>query len=172
MPKYVTDTYGIIVGGNMEKEILVTEEGYNELLDELEYRKTKLRYEISERIKGALKEGDLSENAEYHESKEEQNKNESRIIVLEHTIKHSKVVKHNEKNKDTVQIGSRVKLRDVEFDEILEYSIVGATESNPVAGKISNLSPLGSELLGKKKGAKINVASPGGVVAYEILEVN
>ena len=154
------------------KEILVTEAGYQELVDELEYRKTKLRYEISERIKGALKEGDLSENAEYHESKEEQNKNESRIIVLEHTIKHSKIVKHNEKEKDTVQIGSKVKIKDIEFDEIFEYSIVGATEADPVAGKISNLSPLGSELLGKKKGEKINVTSPGGIVAYEILEVS
>lgn len=156
----------------MDKEILVTEDGYKELLDELEYRKTKLRYEISERIKGAMQEGDLSENAEYHESKEEQNKNESRIIVLEHTIKHARVVKHNEKIKDTIQIGSKVKLRDIEFDEILDYSIVGATEADPVAGKISNLSPLGSELLGKKKGIKINVSSPSGVVSYEILEVN
>lgn len=156
----------------MDKEILVTEEGYKELLDELEYRKTKLRYEISERIKGAMQEGDLSENAEYHESKEEQNKNESRIIVLEYTIKNSKVVKHNEKNRDTVQIGSKVKLRDMEFDETLDYSIVGATEADPVAGKISNLSPLGAELLGKKKGAKVKVASPGGIVEYEILEVN
>lgn len=154
------------------KEILVTEEGYKELLDEIEYRKTKLRYEISERIKGALQEGDLSENAEYHESKEEQNKNESRIIVLEYTIKLAKVVKHNEKNKDTIQIGSKVKLKDLEFDEILDYSIVGATEADPVAGKISNLSPLGSELLGKKKGTKIFVSSPGGKVEYEILEVN
>ncbi len=156
----------------MDKEILVTEEGYQELLNELEYRKTKLRYEISERIKGAMKEGDLSENAEYHESKEEQNKNESRIIVLEHTIKLSKVVKHNEKNKDTVQIGSKVKLRDEEFDEILDYYVVGATEADPVAGKISNLSPLGSELMGKKKGTKISVNSPGGIVVYEILEVS
>lgn len=156
----------------MDKEILVTEEGYKELLDELEYRKTKLRYEISERIKGAMQEGDLSENAEYHESKEEQNKNESRIIVLEYTIKNSKVVKHNEKNRDTVQIGSKVKLRDMEFDETLDYGIVGATEADPVAGKISNLSPLGAELLGKKKGAKVKVASPGGIVEYEILEVN
>jgi transcription elongation factor GreA len=160
------------VGEKMDKEILVTEEGYKELLDELEYRKTKLRYEISERIKGALQEGDLSENAEYHESKEEQNKNESRIIVLEYTIKNSKVVKHNKKNRDTVQIGSKVKLRDMEFDETLDYSIVGATEADPVVGKISNLSPLGSELLGKKMGAKIKVASPGGIVEYEILEVS
>ncbi len=154
------------------KEILVTEEGYKELLDELEYRKTKLRYEISERIKGAMQEGDLSENAEYHESKEEQNKNESRIIVLEYTIKQAKVVKHDEKTKDIVQIGSKVKIKDLEFDEELDYSIVGATEADPVAGKISNLSPLGAELLGKKKGAKLKVSSPGGIVEYEILEVN
>ncbi|MDF2949679.1 MAG: hypothetical protein K0R07_1717, partial [Sedimentibacter sp.] len=82
------------------------------------------------------------------------------------------VVKHNKKNRDTVQIGSKVKLRDMEFDETLDYSIVGATEANPVVGKISNLSPLGSELLGKKMGAKIKVASPGGIVEYEILEVD
>lgn len=154
------------------KEILVTEEGYKELLDELEYRKTKLRYEISERIKGAMQEGDLSENAEYHESKEEQNKNESRIIVLEYTIKQARVVKHDEKTRDTVQIGSKVKLKDLEFDEELDYNIVGATEADPVAGKISNLSPLGAELLGKKRGTKIKVSSPGGIVEYEILEVN
>ncbi len=153
------------------KEILVTEAGYKELVDELEYRKTKLRKEISERIKGALKEGDLSENAEYHESKEEQNKNESRIIVIEHTLKHTKIVKHNEKNKDTIQIGSQIKIKDLEFDEILEFSIVGATEADPVAGKISNLSPLGSALLGQKKGITIKVDSPGGIVKYEILEI-
>src|SRR5690554_6019448 len=97
-----------------KKEILVTEEGYKILIQELEYRKTKLRYEISERIKGALQEGDLSENAEYHESKEEQNKNESRIIVLEHMIKHSRIVKHDKKNIDMVQIGSKVKIKDLE----------------------------------------------------------
>jgi len=154
------------------KEILVTEDGYKELIDEIELRKTKTRKEISERIKGALKEGDLSENCEYQESKEEQNKNESRIIVLEYTLKHVKIVKHNSKNKDTIQIGSKVKLKDLEFDEELNYSIVGATEADPVAGKISNLSPLGSELLGKKKGTTINVSSPGGNVKYEILEVN
>ncbi|MEL7648189.1 MAG: transcription elongation factor GreA [Sedimentibacter sp.] len=154
------------------KEILVTEEGYQELINEIEYRKTRLRKEIAERIKGALKEGDLSENCEYHESKEEQNKNESRIIVLEHTLKYAKIVKHNAANKDIVQIGSKVVLKDIEFDEVLDYSIVGATEADPVAGKISNLSPLGSELMGKKRGTTINVASPGGLVKYEILEVS
>lgn len=155
-----------------KKEILVTEDGYKEIIDEIEYRKTKLRREIAERIKGALKEGDLSENCEYQESKEEQNKNESRIIVLEHTLKHATIVKHNAAKKDIVQIGSKVVLKDLEFDEELEYSIVGATEADPVAGKISNLSPLGSELLGKKKGTTINVSSPGGMVKYEILEVS
>ncbi len=156
----------------MEKEILVTEDGYNELVNELETRKGKTRREISARIKVALAEGDLSENAEYSESKEEQNKNESRIIVLEHTLKHVKIVKHNEKNKDTIQIGSKVKIRDIEFDEIMDYMIVGATEADPVAGKISNLSPLGTQLLGKKKGENVDVTSPGGIVKYEIVEVN
>ncbi|WP_326907546.1 transcription elongation factor GreA [Sedimentibacter sp. MB31-C6] len=156
----------------MDNEILVTEEGYQALIDELETRKTKTRKEIAERIKGALKEGDLSENAEYSESKDEQNKNESRIIVLEHTLKHVKIVKHNKKNKDIIQIGSKVKVKDLEFDEEMEFSLVGATEADPVGGKISNLSPLGSELLGKKKGERIDVASPGGNVRYEILEVN
>lgn len=154
------------------KEILVTEDGYNELVNELEYRKIKLRYEISERIKGALREGDLSENAEYHDSKEEQNKNESRIIVLEHMLKQARIVKHDEKNKDTVQIGSKVKVKDLEFDEILEYNIVGQTEADPISDKISNLSPLGKEMMGKKKGVIITVASPGGNIKYEILEVN
>ncbi len=154
------------------KEILATEEGYNELLKELEDRKTKLRYEISERIKGALEEGDLSENAEYHASKDEQNKNESRIIVLEHMLKSVRIVKHDKTNKDTVQIGSKVKVKDLEFDEILVYNIVGQTEADPINDKISNLSPLGSELMGKKKGALVTVNSPGGQVKYEILEVS
>jgi len=156
----------------MEKEILVTEDGYNELINELETRKSKTRKEISGRIKIALAEGDLSENAEYSESKEEQNKNESRIIVLEHTLKHIKIVKRNEKNKDTIQIGSKVQIRDIEFDEIMNYMIVGATEADPVAGKISNLSPLGIQLLGKKKGEAVDVTSPGGIVKYEIVEIN
>lgn len=156
----------------MEKEILVTEEGYKELINELETRKSKTRKEIALRIKGALAEGDLSENCEYSESKEEQNKNESRIIVLEHTLKHVKVVKHNEKNRDIVQIGSKVKIRDIEYDEIMNYMVVGATEADPVGGKISNLSPLGIQLLGKKQGEKIDVMSPGGIVKYEIVEVN
>lgn len=153
------------------KEILVTEEGYQELINELETRKIKTRKEISERIKAALAEGDLSENAEYSESKEEQNKNESRIIVLEYTLKHVKVVKHNINNKDTIQIGSKVVVRDIEFDEIMNYMIVGATEADPVAGKISNLSPLGSQLLGKKQGDEIDVSSPGGIVKYKIIEI-
>lgn len=155
----------------MEKEILVTEDGYKELINELETRKSQTRKEIALRIKGALAEGDLSENCEYSESKEEQNKNESRIIVLEHTLKHVKIVKHNEKNKDTIQIGSKVQIRDIEYDEIMNYMVVGATEADPVGGKISNLSPLGSQLLGKKQGDKVDVVSPGGIVKYEIVEI-
>jgi transcription elongation factor GreA len=156
----------------MEKEILVTQDGYNELVNELETRKSKTRKEIAQRIKVALAEGDLSENCEYSESKEEQNKNESRIIVLEYTLKHTKIVMHNANNKDTIQIGSKVKIRDIEYDEIMSYMVVGATEADPVAGKISNLSPLGALLLGKKQGQTVDVTSPGGVVKYEIVEIN
>ncbi|MDF2676569.1 MAG: transcription elongation factor GreA [Bacillota bacterium] len=155
----------------MNDEILVTEEGYQELLNEIETRKSKTRKEISERIKGALKEGDLSENAEYTESKDEQNKNESRIIVLEYQIKHAKILKPNEKLKGTVQIGSKVKVRDIEFDEIEEYSVVGVTEADPIHGKISLISPLGSVLMGKKIGDLVDVSSPGGIVKYEIIEL-
>ncbi len=155
----------------MNDEILVTEEGYQELLNELETRKSKTRKEISERIKGALKEGDLSENAEYTESKDEQNKNESRIIVLEYQIKHAKILKPNEKLKGTVQIGSKVKVRDIEFDEIEEYAVVGVTEADPINGKISLISPLGSVLMGKKIGDLVDVTSPGGIVKYEIIEL-
>lgn len=157
---------------DVNNEILVTEEGYKALIDELEERKSKIRYEISERIKVALQEGDLSENAEYHESKEEQNKNESRIIVLEHMLKSVRIVKPDGKNKDVIQIGSRVKIKDLEFDEELVYNIVGQTEADPLQEKISNLSPLGKELMGKRKGDLVTVASPAGQVKYQVLEVS
>ena len=157
----------------MEKdELLVTEEGYNELVNELETRKSQTRREIAARIKVALAEGDLSENAEYSESKEEQNKNESRIVVLEALLKKVKVVRPDESNKDTIQIGSRVEVKDLEFDEVMDYMIVGATEANPNEGKISNLSPLGAALLGRKAGDMIDVTSPGGIVKYEIISMN
>ncbi|NLB32685.1 MAG: transcription elongation factor GreA, partial [Tissierellia bacterium] len=87
-------------------------------------------------------------------------------------LKSVRIVKHDVKNKDTIQIGSKVKVKDLEFDEILDYNIVGQTEADPISDKISNISPLGKELMGKKKGATVSVASPGGVVKYEILEVN
>lgn len=157
---------------DVNNEILVTEEGYKALIDELEERKSKIRYEISERIKVALQEGDLSENAEYHESKEEQNKNESRIIVLEHMLKSVRIVKPDGKNKDVIQIGSRVRIKDLEFDEELVYNIVGQTEADPLQEKISNLSPLGKELMGKRKGDLVSVASPAGQVKYQVLEVS
>lgn len=156
----------------MEKdELLVTEEGYNELVNELETRKSQTRREIAARIKVALAEGDLSENAEYSESKEEQNKNESRIVVLEALLKKVKIVRPDENNKDTIQIGSKVKVKDLEFDEDMDYMIVGATEANPNEGKISNLSPLGAALLGKKAGDMIDVTSPGGIVKYKIISM-
>lgn len=154
-----------------KQEVLVTQEGYQELLDELENRKVVKRREIAERIKVAMAEGDLSENAEYSESKDEQNKNESRIIVLEDLLKRVKVVKPEDIKKDVVHIGGKVKVKDIEFDEEIEYTIVGATESDPFNNKISNVSPLGAALVGKKAGERVEVQSPSGTIAYEVLEV-
>lgn len=154
-----------------KQEVLVTQEGYQELLDELENRKVVKRREIAERIKVAMAEGDLSENAEYSESKDEQNKNESRIIVLEDLLKRVKVVKPEDIKKDVVHIGGKVKVKDIEFDEEIEYTIVGATESDPFNNKISNVSPLGAALIGKKAGERVEVQSPSGTIAYEVLEV-
>ncbi len=151
--------------------ILLTAEGYNELLSELENLKSVRRKEVAEKIKVALAFGDISENSEYDEAKNEQALVEKRIAKLEMMIKNAKIIEEH-KNKGTAGIGSKVKIRDIEFDEIMEYNIVGSAEADPFKGKISNVSPLGTALLGKKPGEIIEVASPHGEnIKYEILEV-
>ena len=153
-------------------EILITEEEYNQLTEELEYRKVTKRKEIAEKIKIALGFGDLSENAEYSEAKDEQNLNESKIIVLEDKLKRVKVVAHDTTVKDVIQMGSKVKIYDVEFEETLEYSIVGTIGADPFSGKISQESPLGKALLGKKTGETVEVTSPNGeIIKYKVLEI-
>ena len=150
---------------------LLTAEGYTELFNELENLKTVRRKEVAEKIKVALAFGDISENAEYDEAKNEQALVEKRIAKLEMMIKHAKIIEEH-KHKETVGIGSKVKIRDIEFDEIMDYNIVGSAEADPFRGKISNVSPLGTALLGKRVGDIIEVASPNGDnIKYEILEV-
>lgn len=151
--------------------ILLTAEGYNELTIELENLKSVRRKEIAEKIKVALAFGDISENSEYDEAKNEQALVEKRIAKLEMMIKNAKIIEE-QKNKGIADIGSKVKIRDIEFDEIMEYNIVGSAEADPFRGKISNVSPLGLALMGKRPSDIIEVISPHGEnIKYEILEV-
>ncbi len=153
------------------KVILLTAEGYKELANELEYLKSVRRKEVAEKIKVALSFGDISENAEYDEAKNEQALVEKRVAKLESTLKLAKLIEE-QKQSGIIGIGSKVKIRDIEFDEIMEYNIVGSAEADPFRGKISNVSPLGTALLGKKIGDLIEVLSPHGEnIKYEILEI-
>ena len=152
-------------------ETLITIEGLEELKSELEELKLVKRKEISEKIKAALAFGDISENAEYDEAKNEQAIVEARISKLEIMIKNAKVIKTTKKN-GVINIGSKVKIKDLEFDEEMEYTIVGSAEADPFKGRISNVSPLGEALIGKKIGQIIEVDSPAGdKIKYEILTV-
>ena len=134
-----------------EKEILLTQEGYDKLEQELEVLKTEKRAEISERIKVALGFGDLSENSEYDEAKNAQAANETKIAELENKLRYAKIIDESEIDTKTVQVGNTVKVLDIEFDEEVSYTIVGSTEVNLAENKISNESPIGKALLGAKK---------------------
>lgn len=154
-----------------EKEFFLTKEGYKKHEDELEFLKTVRRKEIADNIKIARGFGDLSENAEYDEAKNEQAQVEARILVLEHMLINAKIIEEDNGNKDTVNLGSKIKLNDLEFDEEVEYIIVGSAESNPFEGKISNESPVGRAALGHKKGDTIEAITPSGVVKYKIVDI-
>ena len=134
-----------------EKEVLVTQEGYDNLEKELEYLKTEKRTEIAERIKVALGFGDLSENSEYDEAKNAQASNEIKIAELENKLRYARIIDESEIDTKTVQVGNKVKILDMEYDEELEYTIVGSTEVDLSQNKISNESPIGAALLGAKK---------------------
>ena len=154
-----------------EKEVLLTQEGYDNLEKELEYLKTEKRTEISERIKVALGFGDLSENSEYDEAKNAQADNEIKIAELENKLRYAKIIDESEINTKTVQVGNKVKIYDMEFEEELEYTIVGSTEVNLAENKISNESPIGSALIGAKKNEVVEAQTPGGVAKYKVLEI-
>ena len=153
------------------KKNIMTYEGIKKLEEELEYLKTVRRKEITEKIKVALGYGDLSENSEYDEAKNDQAFNEGRIIQLENMLKNAVVVDESERPTDKVSVGSIVKVMDYEFDEEVEYAIVGSAEADPMNFKISNESPVGSALLGKKVGDVVEVTVPSGVSKFEILEI-
>jgi transcription elongation factor GreA len=153
------------------KKHVMTYEGITKLEEELEFLKTVKRKDITEKIKVALGYGDLSENSEYDEAKNEQAFVEGRIIQLENMLRSASVIDENDIEKDVVTIGSIVKVKDYEFDEELEFHIVGSAEADPMVNKISNESPVGSALEGKRAGAIIEVTVPDGVGKYEVLDV-
>ena len=154
-----------------EKEVILTQEGYDNLEKELEYLKTEKRAEIADRIKVALGFGDLSENSEYDEAKNAQAENEVKIVELENKIRHAKIIDESEIDTSVVKIGNTVKLHDIEFDEDVEYTIVGSTEVDLATNKISNESPIGKALLGAKKGQTVGFETPDGVVKYKIKSI-
>jgi len=153
------------------KKFIMTYEGVKKLEQELEYLKTVKRKEITEKIKVALGYGDLSENSEYDEAKNEQAFTEGRIAQLENMLKNTQVVDETELSNDIVAIGKTVKVKDYEFDEEVEYTIVGSAEADPMSFKISNESPVGAALLGKKIGDEVEVIVPGGTNKFKILEI-
>ena len=154
-----------------KKEILVTKNGLDKIKVELEYLQGEKRQEIAEKIKTARDFGDISENSEYDDAKNEQADLEARIMRLNDVVKHAKIIEENNKKKDIVSIGTKVTVLDVEFDEEETYAIVGSTEADPYENKISNVSPVGSALIGKKVGEKIIVNVPKGNLEYEILKI-
>ncbi len=154
-----------------EKEVILTQEGYNNLEKELNFLKTQMRADIAERIKVALGFGDLSENSEYDEAKNAQAENEVKIAELENKLRHAKIIDEKDIDTETVQIGNKVKVLDIEFDEEIEYTIVGSTEVNLAENKISNESPLGTALLGAKENQTVEVNAPAGVMKYKIISI-
>lgn len=157
--------------GDNNKEILLTEEGYKKMEAELEKLKTETRAEIAERIKVALGFGDLSENSEYDEAKNAQAENEDKIAELEAKLRFAKIIDDSEIDTKKVQVGNTVKVLDMEFDEEVEYTIVGTTEADITQNKISNESPIGSALLGAKKNQVVEIQVPAGVSKYKILSI-
>lgn len=153
------------------KKNILTYEGLKALEDELENLKVNKRQEVAQKIKEAREQGDLSENAEYDAAKDEQRDIEARIEEIEKILKNAEVIVEEDVDLDKINVGCKVKIRDLEYDEDLEYKIVGSTEANSLKGKISNESPVGKALIGAKKGQTIEVETQVGVLKYKILEI-
>ncbi len=153
------------------KKVVLTPAGLKKLEDELEYLKVEKRKEIAEKIKIARGFGDLSENAEYVAAKEEQGNMEIRIAEIKKILENAEIIDDSEISTDTVSIGAKVKVLDVEFEEEEEYYIVGSTEADPSQNKISDESPVGKALIGRKIGETIDVEIPSGTISFKILEI-
>ncbi len=153
------------------KEVILTSEGYEKLKAEIEYLSNEKRREVADRIRVAREFGDISENAEYDDAKNEQAMVEHRIAQLEERLSAARVIAKGDVKKDVVSIGSTVKLRDIDAKKTVEYHIVGSAEANPAENKLSNESPVGKAILGHKKGETVEVAAPRGSLKFKILEI-
>ncbi|MGE5589215.1 MAG: transcription elongation factor GreA [Bacillota bacterium] len=154
-----------------EKEVILTVEGLKKMEQELEHLKTVRRREVAERIKQAREFGDISENSEYEDAKNEQAFIEGRILTLEKMLRNARVVDEADLNPNVVSIGSTVRLKDLEYNDTMEVTLVGSSEANPDDHKISNESPVGKAILGKKAGNVVEVTTPGGVMKFKILAI-
>ncbi len=155
----------------MSKEILLTEEGYENLEEELDYLKTVKRKEIAERIKTARDFGDISENSEYDDAKNEQAFVEGRIKEIENMLNNARVVKDDDVDEGIVNVGTTVRLQNIDENEEFTYTLVGAAEADPLEGKISNQSPIGSSIMGHQVGDQVEVDTPSGETSYQILMI-
>jgi transcription elongation factor GreA len=157
-------------GGNV-KEVILTPEGYERLKQEIAYLATEKRREVADRIRVAREFGDIAENAEYDDAKNEQALLEARIAKLEEQLSAARVIGKHEITSDVVSIGSHVRLKDMDANETVEYHIVGSAEANPSLHKLSNESPVGRAILGRKKGEVVEVSAPRGSLKFKIMDI-
>ena len=154
-----------------EKKNILTYAGLKQYEDELQNLKVFKRKEVAQKIKEAREQGDLSENAEYDAAKDEQRDIEARIEELEKLLKNAEVVVEDEIDLDKINVGCKVKVKDLEYDEDMEFYIVGSTEANSLQNKISNESPVGKALIGRRVGDVVDVETQVGVIQYKVLEI-
>ncbi len=153
------------------KEVILTAEGYEKLTEEIELLRTDKRRDIAERIRVAREFGDIAENAEYDDAKNDQAMLEHRIMLLEERLLHARVIEAGDVDTSVVSIGSRVRLKDMDANETVEYHIVGSAEANPAEHRLSNESPVGRAIIGHKKGEVVEVAAPRGSLKFKILDI-
>lgn len=156
----------------MAEVILLTQEGYDKVIAEFDELVTVKRKEVAERIKEAISYGDISENSEYDSAKNEQAELEDRIMKLENMMRNAKILDSNQISDDQVNVGLKVKIKELDSNDVTDFVIVGSTEADPFEGKISNESEVGKQLLGKKVGDVAEVTIPDGIVRYEILKIS
>lgn len=156
----------------MAKPVMLTADGLKQLEEELDFLKGEKRKEIAEKIKVARSYGDLSENSEYDDAKNEQAMLEARIVTIEATLKNAVIIDENEITNEHIHIGSKVKVENIKLNKVFEYKIVGSNESNPREGKISDESPVGVSLIGHKVGDVVEIETPSGIIGLKVLEIS